>query len=342
MSDRSQEAEIRAIAAALPEGTVTNDDLQREHPEWDLELVARRIGVQCRHIARTDETTLDLGHQACGQLFRAHPDLPENVDTLIFCTQSADYVLPPNATVLHGRLGLPERVAAFDLGLACSGFVYAASIARSMIRSGSAQHVLVVAGDTYSKYVNKGDRSARVLFGDGAAATWIAPAAGGLRIRDTACGTSGRSFETFIIPAGGCRRPRSDETRIEYTDESGNIRSAENIHMAGRKLMDFMTTTIPQHVQDFLRSNELGTDDIDLYVFHQASAVVLDSLRLALELDPERVYMNLRDIGNTVSASIPIAIRDAQAEGRLTKGDRVLLCGFGVGLSWGSVLLDVP
>jgi len=341
MSDGFIDVEIRAIATALPEGVVTNDELEREHPEWNLELITHRLGVQRRHIARADETTLDLGHQACQKLFDAQPDLHDIVDTLIFCTQTADYVLPPNATVLHGRLDLSDRVAAFDINLACSGYVYAVNIARSMIRTGAARHVLVVTGDTYSKYINKADRSARVLFGDGAAATWVAPAASGLRICDVSCGTCGRDFETFIIPAGGCRRPRSDETRVEYKDESGNIRCAENIHMVGRKLLDFMATAIPRHIQEFLGRNELTTSDITLYVFHQASAVVLDSLQHTLGLKPERVYMNLRDIGNTVSASIPIAIHDAQADRRLARGDRMLLCGFGVGLSWGSVLLDV-
>ncbi|MBI1825730.1 MAG: ketoacyl-ACP synthase III [Planctomycetes bacterium] len=335
------EAEIRAIAAALPKGVVTNDDLDREHPEWNLELIARRLGVVRRHIARSDETALDLGDQACRSLFESHPNLRQDVDTLIFCTQSADYILPPNATVLHGRLELPQRVAAFDINLACSGFVYALHIARSMIRCGAAQHILLVAGDTYSKYINKSDRSARVLFGDGAAATWIAPSANGLRIGAAMCETSGRDFETFIIPAGGCRRARSNETLIEHTDESGNVRCSENIHMAGRGLLDFMSSTIPRHVEEFLRRNELRKDDIDLYVFHQASGVVLESLQCALGLEPDRVYRNLRDIGNTVSASIPIALRDAQSDHRMSRGGRVLLCGFGVGLSWGSVLLDV-
>ena len=341
MNHGTVEAEIRAIAAAFPEDVVTNEELDREHPEWNLELITRRLGVVRRHIARPGETALDLGFQACRQLFETHADLRQSIDTLIFCTQSADYILPPNATVLHGRLDLPQGVAALDINLACSGFVYAVNIARSMIRSSAARHVLLVAGDTYSKYINKSDRSARVLFGDGAAATWIAPAAEGLRIGAAMCGTSGRDFETFIIPAGGCRRARSDETRVEYRDESGNVRCAENIHMAGRGLLEFMSSTIPRHVEEFLGRNELRKDDIDLYVFHQASAVVLESLRSALGLDAERVYMNLRDIGNTVSASIPIALRDAQADHRLPSGGRVLLCGFGVGLSWGSVLLDV-
>lgn len=335
------DAEIRAISTALPDQVVTNDELDREHPEWNLELIAHRMGVQQRRIARADETTLDLGYRAALGLFETNPDLPLAVDVLIFCTQSADYILPPNATVLHGLLDLPQHVSAFDINLACSGYIYALDIARAMIRSGSARHVLLVAGDTYSKYINPGDRSARVLFGDGAAASWIAPADGGLRIGDVTCCTSGKQHATFRIPAGACRQPRSDATRVEHKDESGNVRSAENIHMAGRELLHFMASTVPKHVEEFLQKNGLGKDDIDLYVFHQASAVVMDSLRMALGLTPERVYMNLSNLGNTVSASIPIALRDAQTEGRIASGQRLLLCGFGVGLSWGSALIDV-
>jgi 3-oxoacyl-[acyl-carrier-protein] synthase-3 len=334
------EAEIRAITATLPDRVVTNDELDREHPEWNLELVAHRMGVQQRHIAGPDETTLDLGHRAALDLFEAHGALPSCLDVLIFCTQSADYILPPNATVLHGRLDLPQRVSAFDINLACSGFVYALDIARSMIRAGSAENIVIVAGDTYSKYINPGDRSARVLFGDAATASWIAAADRGLRISDISCCTSGREHAIFMIPAGGCRQPRSDATRVEQTDESGNVRSAENIHMAGRELLHFMATVIPKHVTDFLAERGLTRDDIDLYVFHQASAVVIDSLRMALGLTPERVFVNLSRIGNTVSASIPMALRDAQAEGRIASGQRLLLCGFGVGLSWASALID--
>jgi 3-oxoacyl-[acyl-carrier-protein] synthase-3 len=342
MTDQPPQAEIRAIAASFPDGILTNEDLDREHPEWNLALIAERLGVRQRRIAADGETTLDLGHRACERLFAEHPELPELVDAIIFCTQSADYILPPNGTVLHGRLGLPERVAAFDINLACSGFIYSLQIAWSMIRASSARHVLVVAGDTYSKYIHKADRSARALFGDGAAATWIAPAERGPRVRSIMCGTSGRDFAAFIIPAGACRQPHSAATRVEHVDESGNVRCAENIHMAGRKLLDFMGVTIPRHVREFLKRNELTPGEIDLYVFHQASGVVLDSLRTELELPAERVFTNLRDIGNTVSASIPIALRDAQLAGRCRPGDRVLLCGFGVGLSWGSALLDIP
>lgn len=335
------EAEIRAIAAAVPDHVVTNDELEREHPEWNLELIAHRMGVVRRHIAQQDETALDLGRRACLRLFEEHSELPSQVDALIFCTQSADYILPPNATVLHGILDLPEHVAAFDLNLACSGFIYGLSLANSMIRSGSAQNVLLVAGDTYSKYINPKDRSARVLFGDGAAATWVARRDAGMRICDVACGTAGRDYQMFIIPAGGCRRPRSDETRAEFTDKSGNVRCAENIHMAGRDLLQFMASKIPRHVEGFLRRNKIQPSEVDLYVFHQASAVVLDTLQQALGLAPDRVFTNLRDVGNTVSASIPIAILGAQAASRVTRGDRVLLCGFGVGLSWGSALVEV-
>lgn len=341
MSQRPPAAEIRAIAAAFPEDVLTNAQLAREHPEWNLATVVQRIGVERRHVARRGETALDLGERACRTLFSEQPGLAEKVDTLIFCTQSADYVMPPNATILHGRLGLPERVSAFDINLACSGFVYALQLACAMIGSGAGRNVLVVAGDTYSKYIHPGDRSARVVFGDAAAATWIAPAERGLRVVDVACGTSGRDYEAFIIPAGGCRRPRTPETRIDVTDEWGNVRTAEHIHMAGRKLLDFMGTTIPRHVREFLARCGLTPGDVSLYVFHQASEVVIDALRTALELDPQRVFLNLREIGNTVSASIPIALRDAIAQKRCAPGDKLLLCGFGVGLSWGSALVEV-
>lgn len=334
-------AQLRDIAVFLPRAVLTNDDLRREHPEWNLDQVVARSGVKARHVAAAGETALDLGLRACQRLFEAHPGLAERVDTVIFCTQSPDYILPPNACVLHKLLGLPERVAALDINHACSGYVYSLLLADSMIRAGTAKDVLLVHADTYTKFIHPGDRSARVLFGDGAAASWISAGREEGRIEDVVCGTAGAHFDKFFIPAGGCRTPRSDDTATETTDFSGNVRTRETIHMSGRDILSFVSSTIPRHVTEVLKRNGLGVEDVDLFIFHQASALVLDSLARLLRLTPPKVYRNLERIGNTVSASIPIAVREALDAGRVARGERVLLCGFGAGLSWGSALVTL-
>lgn len=333
-------AYIRSISVALPESVVENDGLLSGVPDSQRAVLMRHTGVAQRRVAAPDETALDLGERACRALFARHPELPGLVDGLIFCTQSPDYVLPPNSCVLHGRLALKESVAAFDLPHACSAYPYAIGLAQAMIGSGSATHVLVVTADTYSKLIHPRDRSARLLFGDAAAATWLEAATGDRGVVDVAYGTAGRYFESFLVPAGGSRQPLTDEIRgREEQDGSGNIRSPGHIHMQGREILSFVSHRIPTQVRDILARNGLTLDAVDWFVFHQASSVVLESLTRLLQLPPAKVLQHFAHVGNTVSASIPLTLEPAVADGRIQPGQLVLLCGFGVGLSWGSVLL---
>jgi 3-oxoacyl-[acyl-carrier-protein] synthase-3 len=341
MSGDGARAEIRGIAYALPDLVVTNEMLGAENPAWDMSRVQSRTGVAARHIARDDETAFDLACRACDLLFQEHPGARERVDAILFCTQSGDYVMPPNACLLHEYLGLPEDVFATDFNLACSGFVYGLGLAQSLLASGIATNVLLVNADTYSKYVNRGDRSARALFGDGAAATWFAASDSGRGLVGIRCSTSGKDHRKFIIPAGGCRQPRIPETAVEQVDSSGNLRSLENIHMDGAGVLSVLNATAPRQIRTLLESNQMTLDDIDLFVFHQASKMALDSLTARLRIPADKSFSNLRGVGNTVSASIPIAIRDAIDLGKIKPGDRVLLSAIGVGMSWATAIIEM-
>jgi 3-oxoacyl-[acyl-carrier-protein] synthase-3 len=334
-------AAIRHISYALPERAVPNEELARENPGWDMSTVGDRAGVQSRRIAAPGETAFDLSKRACDLLVaETGLDLGE-VDANVYCTQSPDYVMPGNAHLLHEHLGLGDRVLAFDYTLACSGYVYGVAFADAFVQSGLASHVLLVTADTYSKHIHPRDRSARVLFGDGAAVTLLTRSDGAAGVVASELRTHGRDFEKFYVPAGGMRAPRSDETKTETTDRSGNVRSAENIHMDGIGVWAFINSAVPEHVTSFLARQSLTLADIDLFVFHQASKLTLDSVVKALDLPSERVYVNMTEVGNLVSASIPVALRMAQDEGRARSGQRVLLCGFGVGFSYGSVLVEL-
>jgi 3-oxoacyl-[acyl-carrier-protein] synthase-3 len=266
--------------------------------------------------------------------------LREAVGGLVFCTESPDYILPPNACVLHGKLGLGSNVLAFDFNLACSGFVYGLAIVKGLIETGMGRDMVLVCGDTYSKYMHGEDRAVVALFGDGVAASWIGQTQG-KGIVDIVCATAGSEHERFIIPAGGCRLPRDAQTAVPVVDESGNARSAENIHMDGMGILTFVSSNVPRQVRMLLDRNGLKVADIDLFVFHQASGLVLDSLTRLLHLGTEQVYRNLSQIGNTVSASIPIALKDAIDQGLIHAGSRVVVSGFGVGLSWASAILEM-
>ena len=252
---------IEAIESAFPEQVVTNADLARENPGWDMKRLLERTGVEERRIAGPTETALDLGHRACMALAAKDALKPDNIDALIFCTETPDYPLPPNSSILHGRLNLPTNVMAFDITLACSGFVYAIGIARSLILSATARRVLIVTADTYSRLINAGDRASRCLFGDGAAAT-IVGTGPGVEILDVDFKTSGAKHDRFIVRAGGTRIPRSIATGETTVDRSGNIRTAEQIEMDGLGILSFFNTVVPQAVTEILRRNDVATDAI--------------------------------------------------------------------------------
>lgn len=330
---------IKHISWHLPEHPVTNDWLHQENPAWDMAKVEERAGVKTRYVAASDQTALDLAETACRKLFDEYDLDPKQVDGLIFCTQSPDYIMPPNACVLQKRLKLKEELFAFDFNLACSGYVYGLALARGLIVSGMASRLLLVNADTYSRYIHPKDRSTRVLFGDGAAVSLIEAVEDETGIVDMSCATSGRNFDAFMIPAGGCRTPSTEETRTAVVGGCGNVRSEENIHMEGMRILTFVNSKIPKQIRALLKKNELEVDDLDYLVFHQASKMALDSLIRILKLPPEKVPVNVDRIGNTVSASIPILLGEMMAAGKLAPGTRILMCGFGVGLSWGSAIL---
>ncbi len=334
-------ADIRGITYVLPELVLTNEDLSADNPGWNMDNVTARTGVARRHIARDDETAFDLACGACEALFQEHPEAHERIDAILFCTQSGDYVMPPNSSLLHGFLGLPENVFAIDFNLGCSGFVYGLGLAQSLLASDAATNVLLVTADTYSKYINPRDRSARALFGDGAAATWITSSGSTRGLVGIQYATSGKEHRNFIIPAGGCRMPHTPDTAIAQPDGGGNLRSLENIHMNGAGVMSVVNATVPRQVRSLLERMQMTMDDIDLVIFHQASKMALDALNARLHIPAEKSFSNLRDVGNTVSASIPIAIREAMDLGRIKSGDRVLLSGFGVGMSWATAIVEL-
>ncbi len=329
---------IESIEYALPDQIVTNDDLVREYPGWDMKRLVERTGVEERRIATANETAVDLGYRACLALDAKGALKADQIDALIFCTETPDFPLPPNSTVLHGLLNLSNNVMAFDITLACSGFVYAIGIARSLVLSRTAGRVLIVTADTYSRLIHPGDRSSRCLFGDGGAATIVGPGPG-LEILDIDFKTSGVNHGRFIVHAGGSRIPRSDATCETTVDRSGNIRTAEHIEMDGFGVLSFFNSVVPQAVRNMLQRSNLSREEIDCYVFHQASLVALQGIARGLGISSERMVINLAKIGNLVSASVPIALRDAIDEGRLKSGQMAILCGFGVGLSWATALV---
>ncbi len=332
---------ITHLATCLPDGVVTNDDLVREFPDWDMNRMAERTGVVSRHIAAPDETSADLGRRASERVIIAAGLTAEDLDAIVVCSQTPDYVMPGNSALLHGALGMRDDTMAFDLTLACSGFVYGLAVIRGLIVAGTIRRALFVTGDTYSKLIAPDDRATRCLFGDGASAVIVEAGAHGLVIGDQSFGSSGRQFDRFVVWSGACRVGRPPwmppSSRV-----SGDVpETRTEISMDGMGVLSFFSSMVPKAVRGLLDRAGLTLDDIDRFVFHQASLLALEALQRALRIPVERMVIDMADTGNLVSASVPVVLQREIERGTVRPGQRVLLVGFGVGLSWGVVLVDV-
>ena len=325
------------IAYYLPEAVFSNSEF--EALGWPAEKIFKKTGIKNRHVTGENEFALDLAVKACERLFKeAAVDKPE-VDFLLYCTQSPDYLIPTNACILHEKLGLKKSAGALDINLGCSGFLYGLSLAKGLLLSGQARSVLLVTADTYTKYINKKDKTNRVIFGDAAAATYL-DKADALKIGDFVFGTDGSGAENLCVKTGGLRHRKTELTALEKKDKSGNVRSEDNLFMDGPEILSFTLVSVPKAVQEILTRAGLRLEDIDYFLFHQANAFILESLREKLGIPPEKFPIDMEDIGNTVSCTIPILLNHLHRDKKIKPGQRILLAAFGVGYSWIATLLN--
>lgn len=333
-------ARIVAIATHVPARVLTNEALANDFPDWPADKILDKTGIRERRIAAPDETAVDLATSACNALLERQPEWRDKIDFVILCTQAPDHILPTSACILQDRLRLPTHVGALDVNLGCSGFVYGLSLATGLIAAGSASTVLLVTADTYSKYIHDRDKSVRTLFGDGAAATLISgDDVGDAAIGPFVFGSDGSGADRLIVPAGGFRRPRSAITAAEHEDRSGNVRSDDNLFMDGGAVLAFTLREVPRAFHRLLDQAALAPADLSAVIFHQANKFMLDTLQKKMGLDDAIVPRRYEAIGNTVSSTIPFVIEQELTAGRLTAGARVVLLGFGVGLSWAGTVV---
>jgi 3-oxoacyl-[acyl-carrier-protein] synthase-3 len=334
-------ARIKDVAVYFPEQVLANDELSVLYPDWPPIKILDKIGINQRHIACSKQTAGDLAYEAAVNLFDQGQIAAQDVDFIILCTQAPDYVLPTTACILQHRLGITKQAGALDINLGCSGFVYGLSLAKGLIETGAASCVLLLTADTYSKFIHPMDKSVRTLFGDAAAATVICEAEGENElIGPFVFGTDGSGAKNLIVEAGMYRMPKSPETSIEITDESGNVRSLENLYMNGAEVMAFSLKEVPKAADALLIKAGKAKDNIDFFVLHQANKFMLEALRKKLKVTSEKLPIMLDDCGNTVSSTIPIALFKLRQQGRLNPGAQLMLIGFGVGYSWAACLLN--
>lgn len=329
---------IKGIAACVPKTIESNQDY-----DWITEeeraLFIKTVGVLTRHISDSTSLASDMCAASAERLFEATDCDPSEIGLILFVSQSKDYILPSSAIILQSRLGLPRTCLAFDVPLGCSGYVYGLSIAASLMNSTGIKKALLLAGDTSSLSLIRTDKSAYPLFGDAGSATLLEydEHAGPM---DFSLQSDGSNYEAIIIPHGGSRQPIVEESDVAIEIEKGVVRKKKNLALNGLDIFNFSVKEVPPNVNQLMSNFGYTTEDIDYFIMHQANKLMNETIRKKLKFPPEKVPYSLRDYGNTSSASIPITIL-ACLQKELSAGkNKLLLSGFGVGLSWGSVILD--
>jgi 3-oxoacyl-[acyl-carrier-protein] synthase III len=327
---------ITKVAYAVPALRLTHDEIAGRFGREQMDKTAQSTGIVERRVAPAGVCASDLAaHAATALLDRFEVDR-QSIDLLLFATQTPDYLLPTTACILQHRLRLPKSIAAFDINLGCSQYVYSLSVAAGMLGGGLTERALVLTGDTVSRILNPLDRSVVPLFGDAGTATLIERVPDGTGFIAFDFGTDGAGAEALIWPASGLRIPRSPDTAREVTDKSGSVRSQNDMFMDGAAIFMFTMRTIPETVDRVLAKAKASLNDVDLFVFHQASKFIVDNAIRKLKIPREKVHMKLEDLGNSGGSTVGICLTDAIATGALKPGMKVLLSAFGVGLSWAS------
>jgi 3-oxoacyl-[acyl-carrier-protein] synthase III len=316
---------IAAIATHLPEGVLDNDEIIRRFA-FDEAFLQEKLGITRRHIAAETESVSDMAVAAAETLLARSGIDRNTIGLLVLCTQNPDYRLPTTANLVQTRLNLPTGIAAFDISQGCSGYVYGLSIVHSLMVAHRLKAGLLITSEAYSKVIDPNDRTTVPLFGDGASATLFTLDGTGT-VGAFSFGSDGSGAQDLIVRAGGSRDPR------------GTVAGDGALHMNGRAIFNFMMRRIPADVKSCLALNQLGMADIDYFLFHQASRYMVQALARALDLPDAKVPISLAETGNTVSSSLPMLIDSLGGVSALS-GKRVLLSGFGVGLSWASTVLN--
>jgi 3-oxoacyl-[acyl-carrier-protein] synthase-3 len=328
---------ITGIEYVYPERKITNEELAIEFPDYDFSKFEDKVGIKNRYWVRYNETALDLGKKACDKLFIKHSK--NDVDYILYCTQSPEYFLPTTACILQDYLKINKNIGALDFNLGCSGFVYGLSLAKGLINSGQAKNVLLVTAETYSKYLHPKDRSNRAIFGDAAAATLITYDSKEY-IGEFLFGTDGSGYDKLIVK-NGCSRNLLDIAPNEITYGTNNIYTDNHLYMNGPEVFNFTNEIIPNFTKEVLAKNETEFEKVHQFVFHQANAFMLNFLRKKLKIEIDKFFIDLEDGGNTVSCTIPIALKKYALKMEENNLETIAIIGFGVGLSWAGGLIKI-
>lgn len=336
-----KKAYLSNISYYLPDKVLSNADISKRHPEWSIEKIAVKTGIQERRIAGENEFVSDMAVKAANIFFEEHRVDKKIIDFILLCTQNPDYVLPTTACIIQNKLNLSKSIGALDFNLGCSGYIYGLGLAKGLIQSNQAKNVLLITSEVYSKIINDQDKSNKTLFGDAASVSLVSvessSAFASFEILDFVYGTDGSGYDNLIVKNSGARR--KNEMMSDVSDEDGKfLYNDDFLYMDGTKIFNFTAFQVPPLVEQVLRRNNLSDSSISYYIFHQANAFMLDFVRKRCGIPDEKFFISMNDIGNTVSSTVPIALKRL-LERDNSSIDNILLCGFGVGLSVGGVII---
>lgn len=315
---------ISNISVYLPESILGNDEII-ERFAFKPNFLINKLGIETRHVAGVDESVADMAVKAGKSLLNGLQIKKNSIGLIVLCTQNPDYNVPATVNTVQDRLGFSKNIAAFEINQGCSGYLYGLSMVKALMLTENFSRAVFITSEAYSKVINPDDRNTVPIFGDGATATFL-EAGGSGRIGKFIYGSDGSGFDKLIVKGGGSRRPD-----LERKGDAA-------LYMDGAAIFKFMMTVVPQNIKDCLRRNALNMDDIDYFVFHQASRYMLENLAYDLKINMDKIPISLKKTGNTVSSTIPITIQHLGGPAKL-KGCNVLLSGFGTGLSWASTIL---
>ncbi|MFS0822753.1 ketoacyl-ACP synthase III [Bacillus sp. 1P02SD] len=340
MKVKFEKLSIKGIATAIPRNILDlKSSLSSLYGTAEVNRIIASTGIEQIRVAGENQCASDFCATAAERLFSILEIDPLTIDGLVFVSQTPDYKIPATSTILQHKLGLPTTAVAFDINYGCSGYVYGLYQASMLVSSGGCKRVLVCVGDVTTKLVYPEDRSVRMVFGDGGSATLVE------RGENTSyfnLKTDGSGAKHLIIPAGGSRNPISDKTSIPYETNDGNIRTEETVHMNGMEIMSFALREIPIMVDELLEYVNWNKNDVGIFALHQANKFMLEYLRRKMKLDKSTVPIAVETVGNTGPASIPLMLSLKSQELREGKQlDKIVCCGFGVGLSWAACTLDL-
>ena len=306
-------SKILAIEYYLPKKKENNKTLKKFNPKLDIDRIKEKTGIDNRYISGKNETVIDISIKCSNKIFKKFPK--KKIDFLILVTQTSPYRIPTTACILQDKMHLKKNTIAFDINLGCSGFIYALRMGSSLIESKQAKNGLIICADTYTKYISKNNTACRPIFSDAGAAILLSKSSKN-KIGPFELGADGSGADALELPI-----------------------NKNEIVMNGAKVLTFATNVVPDNVNLLLKKIKLNKNKINKFIFHQASKYILDNINRILSIKKEQTFENYSKVGNTISASIPIALKDASSKNKLKKNNLVIVAGYGVGLSWGSALI---